>query len=325
MSAVPLPPSVRASAKRTLRRAVRFAAGLARAGLVLFGLGGVVAALCLRSAEARAREALLDGGRELRALLRADRAGETRALAVNGLRLKLTALSSTESVRAVLDRLQAHCEARSGLVFDALNGRVAAPAFQVRAEVAEEGSLACLDTGKPLRLAELSERLRRISTSGDISELARPFWAVANRVAGRTAVLLVWAEGSLELAKAFPRSGDAPGFDPRGLERPEGARRLLSAAEAGTPYSFTLYELRAASVLAVRARYVEALEAGGFTVTTSGEQSLAARRGGDMLVMSFGQEANHGVRVGIAELREAPDTGRSAEDSGRVLPQPRRP
>lgn len=284
-------------------RSLRVAAGFVRAAFVVFGLGGFAAVACLRSAEARAGEALLDVGRELRAHVRADRAAGSRDLVVNGLRLKVMALSTVESVTAVLDRLQTYCEARSGLSLHDGKPALLARAFHLRAEAAGEGTLGCLDTGKALPISELTERLARVQASGDLSALARPLWVVAHRVAGRTGVLLVWAEGALELAKAFPDSGDAPGFDPRGVERPEGARRLLSAAEAGAPYSFTLYELRATTLHEAKARYRRALAASGFQVLTGAERSLVAQRADGVLALSF-QEGSHGVRVGLAELRE---------------------
>jgi hypothetical protein len=78
----------------------------------------------------------------------------------------------------------------------------------------------------------------------------------------------------------------------------------MSAAEAGAPYSFTLYELPGANLVGARARYVQSLEASGFQVVAKTQTSLTARRNGDVLIVNFQKEANRAVRVGIAELRE---------------------
>jgi hypothetical protein len=99
----------------------------------------------------------------------------------------------------------------------------------------------------------------------------------------------------------FPKDGDAPGLDPAGVPRPDGAQRLLSGIEHGAPYSFTAYKTRATSSQALAGWYRASLGQAGFHVTEAAPGTLLARQGARTLVIRTAK-GRAGVVAAVAEL-----------------------
>lgn len=280
--------------------------GVLRAVACMAALVAAALWLPLRSAEARLGEALRGFGAELVAWQEARWHSAPRRLAVNGLELGLVTASMPGSVPEALDRFHAVCRARGGLaVPEALRGHLPLGLDGTfRSDSDEEGVLACLDTGEPLELAELSGRLDRFAETGDLSAFGELRFVVARRQGDATAVLVLWTEGPAPLLEMFPEAGDAPGRDPEGVPRPEGARRVLSAVEQGMPCSLTVYETSALAPAELLAWYGATLKSGGWRISPGSDgHALAAARGTRSLVLRVAPGEGPGSAVvTVAEL-----------------------
>src|SRR3954452_2038472 len=95
-------------------RALR-AAGLLRVALLVAAVQVLGLALWLRSAHARAGEALLSVGAELMNLDGPRPSGPARTLFLNGSRIHLRTATTDREVQTVLDGFQSLCRSRSGV------------------------------------------------------------------------------------------------------------------------------------------------------------------------------------------------------------------
>ena len=279
----------------------------------------VAGALWLRSAHARASEALLSVGAELMKLESAGPNQPVRSLFLNGITVHLRAATTDRDLHAVLDRFHALCGSRTGVeapqaVLDRLRNdtaRRAPPSLLdgvLRAESASEGAIACIDTGTRLSVAELTSRLQDFAKTGDLSAVGDLRYVLARRVDGKTAVLTLWTEGPTALLQMFPKDGDAPGQDPHGIPRAPGTRRLLSAWENGQPYALALYAAPGGDIGALRTFYLTALQAGGWSVQSgpsraaASEASLIARRGSETVLLRVASDSHGQAAVSVATL-----------------------
>ncbi len=162
--------------------------------------------------------------------------------------------------------------------------------------------LACLDTGRALSVSELTDRLNAFRATGDLSSIGHLRYVRAERHGSRTSLLFLWTEGAFPLTAMFPKDGDAPGLDPKGVARPAGAQRLLSGVEHGAPYSFTAYKTNATSPEALAEWYRGSLGQAGFHVTEASEGTLLARQASRSLIVRTA-ESRSGVVAAVAELR----------------------
>ena len=283
-------------------------AAFARASICLLVILVVLLASCLRSAHARLGEALLGFGDQLVKLqdLRANSA--PRQLNINGLSLGVLTLSTDLAVPAALDRFQSLCRQRGGLqVPPALAARLgpARSAFDAtfRQEGQGEGVLACIDSGYPLSVEQLTERLAAMHDTGDLAALGELRYVFARRSGTTTTLLVFWTDGSAPLLKLFPPTGDAPGRDPQNVPRPEVSRRILSATEHGALYHLTLYKAGDQSPKALANWYRGALEAGGWHVAPGGAPaSLRAQRLGRNILVACSPAKDGGAVATVAEL-----------------------
>jgi hypothetical protein len=209
-----------------------------------------LSALAARSLYAQVKDAATALGRELLELPELTRGAEVVVL--NGARMHHARTITTDSVAAVLDRLEAHCDAKPGAVAEAMNElRAAHPQMfrntksvaVMRKDDEEQGMIICFAGERRLGLAGLSEALSRFSKSADLSEFGQLRYAYAERLeAGKTRAVVMWSDGELNVSKMFPATGDAAGADSRVLPRPPASRRTLSAAVEGMPYSLRSYD-----------------------------------------------------------------------------------
>ncbi len=291
--------SFRSSLSRVLR-------STARAAVCIAVLGIASTLLFLRAARAQISESLSGFGAELMTWQSVRTHTAPRTLSLNGLELGLVSASTDESVRQALDRFHALCRKRGGLsVPGALRDRFPAGLDgALREETASEGFLACLDTGGPLALDELGERLGEFARSGDLKALGELRYVFARRRGEKTSLLVLWTEGSASLLHMFPEQGDAPGRDPNDVPRPAKTKRLLSAAEHGAPYSLSLYDAPGRSTDELGRWYRTALEAKGWAVSPGGSPgTLVARRASRTLIVRVATARRSGqVVASVLEL-----------------------
>jgi hypothetical protein len=293
----------------SLRRLGRTLVGLARAALVLASTFGVAFYVSLRSAEARAGEALLGFGSELLRWEGLRAHTRPRGLTVNGLELGLVAVSTELGVRETLDRFHALCTRRGAISPEAILGEARATDISERAlggvfrqESADEGVLACLDTAGPLELGELVRRLAKFTETGDLGAVGELRYVLARWDGEGTTALIVWTEGRADVLGMFPK-GDAPGRDPAGIARPTGSRRLLSAAEHGAPYAVTVYDADGRSAGDVIEEYVSGLSARGWSVQRlDGAGSLIGRQGARTIVVRVAGTSRNKTLATVVEL-----------------------
>ena len=296
----------------------------ARGALRVLGLLVVIqlvaVALWLRSAHARASEALLNVGAELMKIQGSSPEQPARSVVLNGLTVQLRTASTDHDLHTVLDHFHALCRARTGVhapqaVLDQLRTGARSVASRalldgvLRAESASEGVIACVDTGTPLSLTDLTSRLQAFAKTGDLNEVGELRYVLARRVDGKTAVLTLWTEGSTPLLKMFPATGDAPGQDPADISRPQGTRRLLSTWENGQAYSITAYTATGGRVADLVAFYEQDLRARGWAVEADAPDSskanvttIKAHRSGRTVVVRIGSDRRGVAAVSVAVL-----------------------
>ncbi len=280
--------------ERKARRAISTAIGALRVALTLAAL---LALASLRSAHAAEEEVgarLSRFGEALSELEGLHPHSAPRRLVMNGMELGVLGMSTELELDEALERLESTCgrgglDVPGALLHEPGNapgggalGRLSRGVLRQRS--GDRGVLACLDTGERLARTTLAERLGRLAKTGDLGAVGALRFAFLSRTGRTTTVLFIWSTGSLPILAAFPKTGDAPGRDLDGIPRPEGSRRLLSAAEAGSPYALGLYEDAAASPNPL-ATYAALLGARGFTVTRVSGERLWARLGTRELVV----------------------------------------
>jgi hypothetical protein len=268
----------------------------------------VLLASCLRSAHARLGEALLGFGAQLSKMQDLNANSAPRQLNINGLSMGVLTLSTKLGVGDALDRFQEQCRQHGGLQVPqavANKLRSARNAFDgtIRQEGQNEGMLACVDSGHPLTLRELTERLAAFRDSGDLAALGELRYIFARRSGVTTTLLVFWTEGSAPLLKIFPPSGNAPGRDPENVPRFAGSRRVLSATEHGAPYHLTLYKAEKQSPATLCSWYHGALTAGGWLAAPgSSAAAIRAQRGGRNIVVACSAAKGGGAVATVAEL-----------------------
>lgn len=248
-----------------------------RAATALGVVVAVALACLVHSAEARMGEALAGFGRELSAWTDAHPQSAPRALAVNGLQLELMTVTTELDIKRALDHFHALCRNRGG-VREPASRFSAWPDSVLRREADHEGVLACLDTGGPLGVAQLSERLQTFAKTGDLADLGKLRYVLARRSGKATTLLVLWTDRSAQLLNFIPKSGDAAGRDPRDFPRAAGMRRLLSAAELGAPYALALYEAGQQSPAALLSWYEAQLAHEGWSVTRTGDRLMVQKQ-----------------------------------------------
>jgi hypothetical protein len=297
------------------------AAGLLRVALLVAAVQFIGLALWLRSAHARAGEALLSVGAELMKLDGSRPGGPARTLFLNGSRIHLRTATTDRSVQTVLDGFHSLCRRRSGVetpiaALDRLRGNSAKPGAALpaldgvlRTQTDTEGALACIDTGARLSVSELTERLQVFAKTGDLNAVGELRYVLARRVDGKTAVLMLWTEGSTPLLSMFPTTGDAPGQDPPGIARAPGTRRLVSAWESDEPYSLAVYAATAGETAALVGFYENSLRAQGWIVQMTATKTdgravtvITARRSGSTVVLRIGRDSHGKLVVTVATL-----------------------
>ncbi len=288
----------------------RFAFGVVRVTLLFTCLSALSMLVWVRSAKAKVSEALAGFGHQLAGLHATTLHSNPRLLSVNGVTLHVVSASSTLGVSELMNGLEALCRPNAGVsVPPEIPRKLRAPADTtpvggiLRKESENEGLIACLDPGRPQTLDELVERLKRFSETGNLGDVGELRYALVTKSGKGSTALVLWTEGEVPLRGMFPATGDAPGSDPKNIPRPEGARRLLSGAEHGAPYSATLYEGGKLAEKELFDWYVTKLRGAGFHVRLDPKkQELIAERDGRVIVIRTSHTSLGKTVASVAEL-----------------------
>ena len=229
-----------------------------------------------------------------------------RQLMVNGVTFRVVTASVPTDLSSALDQVAAQCSERGGIQgAEDLLERMRTPQAEPyskwsllggvhRVESDHDGVVACVDSGGPLGLLEIPSRVREFLRTGDLSAIGELRYVFGRRSEKGTNLLLLWTEGTAPILEMFPPRGDSPGTDPAGFPRLPNMQRLLSASEAGHPYSITFYRaFPGPSDLAER--YRSEFGTRGWTVSeapsagnrTTGRAALLAREGDRILLVRF--------------------------------------
>jgi len=212
--------------------------------------------LCARSLCAHAKDAALAFGAELAGL--SDLTAGAEVVLVNGERFHHSFAIVDGAPEAILDRLQAECLERPGVLGQSLRELGAHTPDAVRSATAlaraggvvrhendGRGMLVCWVSDERSGLAGLAERIDEFSRSGRLGVFGQARYAYVESLPDRQVrVLTLWADTELDLSASFPASGDAAGADSKLLPRPPASTRLLSAAAEGMPFLLLHYSSR---------------------------------------------------------------------------------
>ena len=284
--------------------------GLLRALLLMMVVLGATLTVSYRQAKAHLGESLLAFGDELSAWTSGKLDSKVGHVSVNGVLVHRVTASTNLPLAEVLDRLQDVCASRSGVANtqSLLKAPVRARAKQsllggiYRHEGKSEGVLACIDSQRPLGVVELSRRLERFASSGDLSAIGNLRYVLARTDGDSTSLLVLWTDGAAPLLKMFPKVGDAAGRDVPDVPRPEDSTRLLSAFDLSAPYSIAVYRSRGTSPPVIQTSYEKRLTGQGWRVFKSKDNSLVAQRGTRKIVIHTMTVTSGSTTTSILEL-----------------------
>lgn len=309
-------------------------AGIARVamyvGLVNFGVSYVL----MRSAFAGAERAVQRLGSRLTQELGGQVLGEPQAVSVNGQLLLLAAKQTELSVKGVLDRFDAHCEAHSGGLreeFEKVPGfeqrKLALPASMrdpgrigiIRSDAGHavdsetEAHLVCIAQPKDGGgIAGLVLRVKEFMATGDAARIGDMRYVAARKLPnGKTQVIAIWTEGKFNIEAMFPDRGDAPGSDAPDFPRPPEAVRSFSAVMPNHPYAVRFYD-SSASPAQVLSFYDRALTQAGWMTRPSsmtadgpelhGTEVRAFTKAGRAMAVSVHHDGSDQTGVSVIEL-----------------------
>ncbi|MGC4068886.1 MAG: hypothetical protein QM784_30430 [Polyangiaceae bacterium] len=273
---------------------------------------GLVTALNLRQAEARFGEVLGGFGHTLSQLDRFRAHSGPRKLFVNGLEFRIESLSTSLPLTEALNRFGSLCHAASDVELPAQVRKKLASSSSgpssgdmpatVREESETEGYLGCLDVGAGQTGEGLLTRLIELSRTRNLRSLGSLRYAMARRHRKTTTLVVLWTEGDLVLTDLFPKDRDAPGGDLKGVPRPKGTTRVLSAFEEALPYGFVAYRLAGTSRSAATASYAALLEREGWRVERAKTGVMPAEKGGRRVLVQASQTGATSVILTLSDL-----------------------
>lgn len=277
-----------------------------------------VSAWLTHRARAQVDEIMMGVGAQMMRYEGARRQDAPRPLVLNGARILMASGSTAHDVERVLDWFEARCQERDGRLAEQIRELAGAndiddanPALldaTLRNDAGDRGYVACLDTGgERLDPTAIVERVNRYLESGDLADVGHLRYVFAERSERGAHFVAYWTEGALPVGEMFPETGDAPGVDPAGIPRPEGARRVLSAWEEAEAQSMTIWTDSAESPEELERFYRQRLPAEGWSLVepegglpSTGEgRALVVDRDGSMatLVLSADPDGRGVVTV----------------------------
>lgn len=247
-----------------------------KVALYLAVVSAVAAVFTVRRAAAELSERSTGLGRSLESF--AGLAGRVTALSFNGALFSVSTKVLDLTVEEALDRFVARCNRDTGQLTADLE-RELRPHTGLRAgllqrmlvmrDVLDDGSATsvCLGGLGEGGLTGLSSRVQAFAKSGDVSELGQLRYTFMRGAGKRTHVVLVSAEGPLQLGELFPTDArDVAGPEVVPGVRPTNSTRILAAAAASTPHMMNAFRVAAAPAAAM-SDYGSKLEATGYLPT----------------------------------------------------------
>jgi hypothetical protein len=236
-----------------------------------------------------------------------------RKLTINGFELSIQSAVSNATIHEVFDDFAAECRKRAGVLADhkekEIIDQIKSDDWQniesgiIRRESASEGTIVCIDTGRPLEPQEVLERVKLYTKTHDLADIGRVRALTARRSGNRTQVLTVASEGPMNLAKAFPKTGDAPGQEPAEVPRPPDSRRIFDTTEQIGNSAFHIYESRGKTANEVATYYRTELQNRGWSVTDSRHAgSLLAEKGQRRILVIASQSQKETLKTSLVEL-----------------------
>lgn len=227
----------------------------AKASARVIAYGTVVAmgvsAIAARNAVADVESGSLRFGRDLEKV--ADLLGDTKQVQLNGETMYFSQATTKEDLDTVLDRFEAHCNedpAMRGVDWEDVAAATVKPQSEstanlgtFRKQQGNDGVVMCFtrkDTTKTF--VDAISDFNATHDFGSIGNLRYVHVSHSDKQ-GKSAVQVVWTEGSFKVDKVMPPEDgtDAPGSDSPGLPRPERSQRILTATAAGTVYAVRMY------------------------------------------------------------------------------------
>jgi hypothetical protein len=287
--------------------------GLLRATGMVVCVSLTLLGCLLATANAKVGESMVHFGEQLAELTQAKTRSAEGLLHINGLEIHRITASTPLDVKEALNRLQNFCGEHGGLEtptallkstqVKSIQPGAAARGGTYRHESEHAGVIACIDTQRPLGVAELATRLQEFVNTGNLSVIGSLRYVLARREKSVTSLLVLWTAGDAPVLRMFPKTGDAPGYDVPDVPRPAQATRVFSASEDGVSYSVTTYQSSADSAASAIAWYKPQLQQRGWRVTGSKQPStLIAQRGSRIVVISSTLMNAGSVAITIAEL-----------------------
>ncbi|GAC1587202.1 MAG: hypothetical protein NVS3B20_15850 [Polyangiales bacterium] len=279
-----------------------------------------------RAVSAQVEKVMVATGRELAQL--GDILSNTKGVLLNGETMNVSTIVVDRSVHSVIEQFTAYCSSSALLslekteaseaVRERLGKLIPDASMRVgvlRNESENEGAVACFATKEGSRSKGLGERIKEFASTHDFGALGNFRYAYAKRTElGRTHVITLWTNGSLNASRMFPSSGDAPGTDSTIVPRPPQARRLLTASALGIEHSVRVYE-SSASERTVAAHYQSTLAGRADSADSewapiaqsSPHRSAFARSDGRQLFVSTHTDGAHTyvtlIETGAAQVR----------------------
>ncbi|MBN1653754.1 MAG: hypothetical protein JXA30_08260 [Deltaproteobacteria bacterium] len=234
-------------------------------------------------------------------------------LLLNGATVMLDNGASDASVDEVLDFYQAKCrqltpnlEGGPGAIKpsetatgDSERARLWEGIYRIQTK--SQGVVACLDLGtESISIRDLAARVRAFLATGDLSAIGDLRYTMVKKGRHQTVFVNLWTEGIVNIKRMFPRSGDAPGKDFPGFERPAKLRRRLSLFHEDSP-SLNLYTTTALSTAELKEFYERHLTRSGWTLSPGSnprdQSSWIGRRDNQQLNLSFVTSSGESVVV----------------------------
>jgi hypothetical protein len=236
------------------RKTMTWSGKLVRLGTYFLFVALILTVVAARIAYAHAKRMALDTGNELVRLTGNANLSGVYRLRINGEEVRITSAVSSGEPKEIADRFQKSCEEHAdGLAteFATLRESLATPprteggpgAGLLREDAEGSSVVVCFATGGETSGAKMYARVADFAKSGDLSKIGHVRYVLAKKAHGGGAhVVALWTEGTLDVKKMFPESGDSPGSDVPNVMRPPNARRVLTAYAEGTPYAVRTYE-----------------------------------------------------------------------------------
>jgi hypothetical protein len=165
----------------------------------------------------------------------------------------------------------------------------------------------CFTDDRRTGLGDLAERVRALEQTGDLAEFGRFHYVIVKRTPKGTHVRTIWNEGPLPVAKMFPSTGDAVGFDSDIVPRPPNARRTLSATSTEVPFSVHAYE-STDGLPAVRDFYDREMVARGWGRHDFGTTIVYEKPGADFVYCTFSVKDGRTSVIATATGRDGTPT-----------------